>query len=100
LSKSFEDMLQREIIRLLLPARKPKPLWLIYGRREREKMLTKKVRITAFDAKGERGTVRELTAIAFNKDGSMAMLPSKAFKEVMDFLDVGGVIIIEKVWEL
>ena len=61
-------------------------------------MLNKVVMITVLDNKGHTVDATELTEIAFNKDGSMGMLPSKVFLAGMREVEKGGAIFIEKIW--
>lgn len=71
---------------------------LITQHERRKNMLTKAIRITAYNVDGRLVTARELTEIAFHKDGSMAMLPSTVFKDMLKEVMKGGAIFIEKVW--
>lgn len=63
-------------------------------------MLNRAVRITPYHADGEEveGGAVEMSEITFSKRGSMALAPSKVFKEMMQFLDRSGAIFIEKIW--
>ena len=69
---------------------------LLAGRRK--KMLHKIVRIVVLNSKGSLVGSRELDELAFSKNGSMTVLPSRILEEFMAEVDKGGGIFIEKVW--
>lgn len=64
----------------------------------RKKMLTKAIKMTVYDSNGNMINGAELTKITFNKDGSMAMIPSRLLREMMAEVEIGGAIFIEKIW--
>ena len=63
-------------------------------------MLTKKLQITCYNAKGKIEEQVEWDGIAFNKEGNMSIFPSRTFEKMLRVVDKGGAIFIERAWKV